>query len=160
MLNRNAKAPGNGGNLLARTLTPERVVVLEDKTKDAALRRLIGILAESPGVQDEETLATAVFKREALMSTGIGLGLAVPHVRLPSVKTLTMAVGIAPEGIDDYAALDDKPVHLIFLIAAPEGQHTEYLQLLAAISSRAKSKGDQLRAATEPESFYNVLLEA
>ena len=158
MLNLNPKASG-GGELLARVLTPERVFVLDETTKDAALKCLIGILADSPGVKDREALAEAVFKREALMSTGIGLGLAVPHVRLPSVTTLSMAIGIAPDGIDDYAALDDKPVYLIFLIGAPEGQHTEYLQLLAAISSRAKARGDQLRAIRDPAAFYSALLE-
>ena len=63
MLNRNQRTPGNGANLLARSLTPERVAVLDDKTKDAALRRLIGILADSPGVKDREALGIKGFSR-------------------------------------------------------------------------------------------------
>ena len=69
-----------------------------------------------------------------------------------------MAVGISQAGIEDYASLDDKPVHLIFLIAAPAGQHREYLQLLSAISSRAKTLNGRLLDCTEPDAFRRTLL--
>ena len=94
---------------------------------------MIDVLATSAQVRDKDELADAVFKREAIMSTGIGLGMAVPHVRIASVDELVMAIGISRPGIHDYASLDDKPVHLVFLIAAPKGQHAEYLRLLSGL---------------------------
>jgi PTS system nitrogen regulatory IIA component len=146
--------------LLRDTVTPERVFILDETTKDAALRTLIGVLATSPEVSDRNALETAVFKREELMSTGIGLGLAVPHVRIPSVSRMVMAVGISPSGIGDYNSLDDKPVHLVFLIAAPEGQHAEYLRLLSAISAQAKTLDDELSTCRDVEQFYTMLTNA
>jgi PTS system nitrogen regulatory IIA component len=143
-------------SMLRTVLAPDRVCFLDTTTKDASLRAVIERLAASPCVQDGEELTRAVFKREDLMSTGIGLGLAVPHVRLVSVTQLVMAVGISQQGIEDYASLDDKPVHLIFLIAAPQGQHAEYVRLLSVISTRAKFLGGHLLECPDPETFYRV----
>ena len=70
-----------------------------------------------------------------------------------------MAIGVSREGIVDYASLDDKPVHLVFLIAAPAGQHTEYLRLLSAISSRAKVLNGRLLQYDDAESFCRMLMD-
>lgn len=155
-----ANAGEEKSKMLQAVLAPDRVCLLEATTKDAALRAVIELLSTSPCIQSKDELTRAVFKREDLMSTGIGLGLAVPHVRLASVTKLVMAVGISRAGINDYASLDDKPVHLVFLIAAPEGQHAKYVRLLSVISSRAKSLDGRLLEHTEPETFYQVLMGA
>lgn len=144
---------------LRKALSSDRVLVLSDSRKEAALRSMIAVLARSAAIQNPEELADAVFSREELMSTGVGLGLAVPHVRLASVSELVMAVGISPDGLDDYGSLDDKPVHLVFLIAAPQSAHAEYLRLLSAISSRAKLLNGRLLACETPEVLCNILLE-
>ncbi len=145
--------------ILERALTPERVCFLESTTKDAALRDMIAVLATSQRVHDQDALTDAVFKREDIMSTGIGLGLAVPHVRIASVSELVMAIGISRPGISDYVSLDDKPVHVVFLIAAPEGQHFEYLKLLAAISSRAKALEGRLLDCSGTSALYELLMD-
>ena len=119
---------------------------------------MIGVLADSPEIRDKDELARAVFRREELMSTGIGLGLAVPHVRLASVRSMVMAVGVVPGGLADYPSLDDKPVRLVFLIAAPEGRHADYLRLLAAISSRAKALNGALLKCPDARTFYDTLV--
>lgn len=143
--------------LLRKALSCDRVCLLKEEHKDAALRRLVGVLSASPCIRDEAELAQAILDREELMSTGIGLGLAVPHVRLASVNELIMAVGISASGIADYASLDDKPVHLIFMIAAPAGQHAAYLRLLSVISSRAKALNGRLLGCPDAETFYRTL---
>ena len=144
--------------LIKQALDPHHVCILEPTTKREALRAMIDVLADSPSIGDNDELEQAVFRREALMSTGIGLGLAVPHVRLASVRQIVMAVGISRVGIADYASLDDKPVHLIFLIAAREGQHAQHLRLLSAISSRAKAFKESLLACTDAGTFYRMFV--
>jgi PTS system nitrogen regulatory IIA component len=153
------KATEDRASVLKNALSPTRVCVLESTTKDAVLRDMIDVITTSPRIRDKADLTRAVFERETLMSTGIGLGLAVPHVRLESVSKLTMAIGVSREGIMDYASLDDKPVHLVFLIAAPAGQHTEYLRLLSAISSRAKVLNGRLLQYDDAESFCRILMD-
>ncbi len=146
---------------VSRVLTPERVTLLDTTRKSDALQALIDLLAESPQVKDRDALARAVWQREELMSTGIGLGIAVPHVRLASVTDLVMAVGVSKAGVKDYESLDGQPVHIIFLIAARDDQHAEYLRLLAAISSRAKDPltRQRLLDAEDTEAIYAALTE-
>lgn len=74
------------------------------------------------------------------MSTGIGWGIAVPHVRLTSVKSPVMALGVSRKGIQDYDSLDGLPVHYIIMIAAGRDQHAEYLRLLSLVSTRMKDE--------------------
>jgi PTS system nitrogen regulatory IIA component len=123
---------------LSSVLTPERVGIIDCEDKESTLRQIIRLLATAPEVKDADELERGIFHREQLMSTGIGMGIAVPHVRLASVEKPTMAVGISSKGIKDYESLDDSPVHLIFMIAAGKDQHKQYLHLLSAVSRRLK----------------------
>lgn len=94
------------------------------------------------------------------MSTAIGRGIAIPHVRLASVTDLVMAVGISRTDIIDFQAIDDTPVRLLFMIAAAYNQHSYYLQTLSFFSSRLKSQElrDSLLEAETPLDAYNLLL--
>jgi PTS system nitrogen regulatory IIA component len=100
-----------------------------------------------------------ILKREELMSTAIGCGIAIPHVRLSSVTDLIVSVGISRTDIVDFNPLDDEPVRLVFMITAAQNQHTYYLQTLSWFSSRLKNKElrDSLLAAQTPQEVYDLL---
>ncbi|MFH1313514.1 MAG: PTS sugar transporter subunit IIA [Candidatus Eisenbacteria bacterium] len=119
-------------------LDPDRVVIIDETSKESALRLMTDVLARSPRIHDRTELARAIFERERLMSTGIGFGVAVPHVRLASVKELVMALGASRRDITDYESLDGKPVRIICMVAAGQNQHSEYLRALAAVSASLK----------------------
>ena len=119
-------------------LTKERVVVLDKGDKDTVLRRLADLLAESPMVKNREQLLKGILAREELMSTGIGFGVGVPHVRIDSVSDLVMAVAVCKKPITDYASLDNQPVQIVCMLAARSDQHTKYIRTLSAVSSRLK----------------------
>ena len=146
---------------LVEYLTPERVVILQSTTKADALKELIDVLVASDGGVTAEELTKEVWKREELMSTGIGNSLAIPHVRMAGVKAPAMAVGVAPTGIDDYDSLDKKPVFIIVLIAAPVGAHEIYIRLLASVAEVLKE--DALRGAVihacDPGEIHRILIE-
>jgi PTS system nitrogen regulatory IIA component len=133
-----AKLPADG--MIAKLLAPERVVFLDGALKENALKTLCAVLATSSLVPDEDKLAGAIFRREELMSTGIGFGVGVPHVRLEGVSDLVMALGIAREPLGDYASLDDVPVQIVCMVAAGSTQHPQYIRALSAISSRLKDE--------------------
>jgi len=151
------RSPISVGDVLDR----DRVRFLEGQTKKEALEELIDLLAETPQVTDREDLARGIFHREELMSTGIGLGMAVPHVRLPSVKGLIMAVGIAKRPILDYQSLDGEPVRAVFMIAASQRQHEEYLGLLSYISSLWKDEKvrQAVLDAEDAQEAYELLIK-
>ena len=101
-----------------------------------------------------------ILKREELMSTAIGRGIAIPHVRLSSVTDLVVSVGVSRTDIVDFHPLDDEPVRLVFMIAAAYNQHAYYLQTLSWFSSRLKNRELQdslLRAQTARE-VYDLLV--
>jgi PTS system nitrogen regulatory IIA component len=102
------------------------------KKKDN-LEALIRLVKNENLVEDAETLRRSVFSREELMSTGIGLGIAVPHVRIEDIQNIIIAIGINKNGIEDYDSLDGEPVRLVIMIIAGEKQHKEYLILLSQI---------------------------
>ena len=101
-------------------------------TKEQALDMLVDALAKHPAIKDPDVLRRSVFEREAVQSTGLGNGVAVPHVRIPEVQALTVALGIAPDGVD-FASLDNNPVQIIVLFATPKDAKKSYLSLLAKV---------------------------
>lgn len=121
-------------------LKPESVKLLQSDHKWGALEELADLIIQTGKMKSKEELMHALHQREDLMSTGIGWGIAVPHVRLASVKSPVMALGVSRKGIQDYDSLDGLPVHYIIMIAAGRDQHTEYLRLLSLVSTRMKDE--------------------
>ena len=122
---------------LSDHLRPEQVVDLTAVTKDAALQEMVAAAARSDAVEDELALLEAVRAREKILSTGIGLGIAIPHARIDAVSQFVVAVGRHAGGID-FESIDQRPVHIVVLIAGPADTQKPYLELLAQLSKRLK----------------------
>ncbi|MDY6914071.1 MAG: PTS sugar transporter subunit IIA [Planctomycetota bacterium] len=140
-------------------LTPERVILLAGSTKTEVLDELADLMVRADAGINHGQLQEAIHKREKLMSTGIGHGLAIPHVRLAGLRDPLMAIGVCRDGIDDYESLDNKPVRIVILIAAPAGQHEVYIRLLAKASDVLKLE-EIRRSIVEsdsPEEIYRIL---
>ncbi len=144
---------------LKNILSPERILFLNHSTKHDALIRLAENLATAPQVKDAKELSKEILKREDLMSTAIGRGIAIPHVRLASVTDLVMSVGISRCDIIDFEPIDDVPVRLLFMIAAAYNQHSYYLQTLSYFSAKIRNSElrDALLAAEDPIAAYQLL---
>ena len=127
-------------------------------SKHDALSELAHAVASTGAVEDVEALIQAVFDREAVMSTGIGSGVAIPHVRIEAVKQPVIGVGMSLDGID-FDTLDKAPVHVIVLFAMPAGSQKEYLKLLAQAMLMMKSEGftAKLLACTTEEEVVSLL---
>jgi PTS system nitrogen regulatory IIA component len=160
-LTRPAKPLRTDSVALRDVLSVERVRLLDCAKKDDALNILADALVTAPQVKDAKALRREVFEREALMSTGIGFGIGVPHVRLPTVSDLVIAVGINRRELPDYISLDERPVQIIFMVAARDNQHAHYLKTLAAISSLMKVAGvrESLLAAPDAAAVYDILTQ-
>lgn len=142
-------------------LSPDRVVLLDYASKHDVLVMMSEVLAKAPQVKNSAELLDAILKREALMSTAVGRGIAIPHVRLSSVTDLVMAVGISKRDILDFEAVDGNPVRLVFMIAAANNQHDYYLQTISHFS--AKLRNEELKSSllnsTDPAEVYALLCE-
>ena len=142
-------------------LSPDRVVLLDYASKHDVLVMMSEVLAKAPQVKNSAELLDAILKREALMSTAVGRGIAIPHVRLSSVTDLVMAVGISKRDILDFDAVDGNPVRLVFMIAAANNQHDYYLQTISHFS--AKLRNEELKSSllnsTDHAEVYALLCE-
>jgi len=141
-------------------LSPERVVFINHSSKHDALVQLSEVLATAPQVKNAAELTAEILKREELMSTGIGRGIAIPHVRLPSVTDLVMAVGVCRKPIEDFQAIDDQPVSLLFMIAAAYNQHSYYLKTISHFSAIFKQNDlvSEMVGAKDEAELFDILL--
>ena len=143
-------------------LSPDRIVFISQTSKHDALVELADVLATAPQVKDGAELTQEILKREELMSTAIGRGIAIPHVRLSSVTDLVMAVGVCRQPLEDFQTIDDEKVNLLFMIAAAYNQHSYYLKTISHFSAKLK-KNDLRTAMTNASSeqeVYDLLLKA
>ena len=146
---------------LKEILNPAHVTLMETDSKDAALIQMLDNLDQSGAITNKQTITEGIFQREKLMSTGIGLSIGIPHVRMDGIENLLMAVGVSTVDITDYESLDGKSVRLIFMILAGKDQHTLHIKTMAAISSRLKNPvlREMLVQSKDTETIYKLLTE-
>ena len=133
-------------------LNPHLVAFLDVSTQDEAIDALIDQLEEK--LDDTEAFRQAIFQRERLVSTGIGMGVAIPHAKMKSFSDFFIVVGIQRKKGLDWNGLDKIPVKLIFMIGGPEDRQTEYLQILSLLTAAIKDaelRKELLKAACSEE---------
>jgi len=121
----------------AKFLTPESIIQLEGATKKAVLDEIVDFAA-TKCTMDENQLREAIWKREKMMTTGVGQGLALPHIRVPGFPQPLVIIGICKTPISDYKSLDNEPIKLVVFIAADENDQEAYLKLLGSVSFKLK----------------------
>lgn len=123
---------------LSELLREESVSVnLKAATKEAVIEELVDLLVKAEDVKDRDMVIKAVHDREELMSTGIGQGIGIPHAKTEAVERLVAVFGKSERGVD-FNALDNKPVHIFFLLLSPEDQSGPHVKVLARISRLLK----------------------
>jgi PTS system nitrogen regulatory IIA component len=159
-VNMNERKPLPGDLVLKSVLESERVIFIDGLDKEGTLRKLVDVLSTDGRVHDKDALLTAIFRREDLMSTGIGMGIGVPHVRIDSVDDIVMAVGVSRDAVADYESLDDDPIRIICMIAARSDQHAKHIKLLSAVSKLLKDAGirEQILACESTECVYEMFV--
>jgi fructose-specific phosphotransferase system IIA component len=148
--------------LLTELLTVERIrIPLQARTKDELLAELVDVCADSDHIDDRQDVLRAVREREAVLSTGIGHGVAIPHGKSAAVTELRMAAGRTAEPMD-FDALDGAPVSLFFLLIGPESAAGPHIKALSRISRlvRQDEVRRRLTAARTAEDFLQALQEA
>ncbi len=120
-------------------LNEEQIIFLTAKTRDEALRQLIENLAANGKLNNPKAFYQAILEREGVISTGIGMGIAIPHAKLPEYDNFFIAIGILEKGLD-WQSLDDIPVRLIVMIGGPDDRQTQYLKILSELTLFLRDK--------------------
>jgi nitrogen PTS system EIIA component len=146
--------------VLEPLLAPDAVFdIAPEQDKQSAILFLGRKACDSAGVPRPDAVLEALWERERILSTGIGLGIAVPHVRHPAVPREVMRVGRSRGGMA-FDAIDAKPVHAIFTLLMPAGRQRRHVEILAAIAAALKedARREAVFAAPDAATFVQRLL--
>ncbi len=145
---------------ISEILIKESIIAdLAADNKTGVLQELADAVAQSTQASSNE-IAAVIKEREALGSTGIGGGIAIPHGKLDGVESVTVGFGLSIKGIE-YDSLDDKPVHIFFLLLTPENSTGGHLKVLAQISKLLKMDHfkERLKSAGSVNEIYEIIME-
>lgn len=139
---------------ISHYLNDQLVTFLDVSSRDQALEKLVEVLDKRGKIIDKKAFYAAIQEREKIVSTGIGMGVAIPHAKLSGYKDFFIAIGIQSHTGIEWNALDSLPVRLVFMIGGPENLQTEYLKILSRLTMAVKDeerRKKMLKAKTASE---------
>ncbi|NIR47788.1 PTS sugar transporter subunit IIA [candidate division KSB1 bacterium] len=140
-------------------LTEDRVKIpLESLEKERIIEEMVNMIDRSVNLKNKDQILKAVLDREAVMSTGVGEEVAIPHGKSNGVDDIIAALGITREPID-FKSLDDKPVRLVWLLVGPEDKTGPHLKALSRISRLMHKREfrDRLLESRAPKQMLDVI---
>lgn len=140
---------------LAHYLSPKRICFLHTATRDETLRALVKAAHDEGVLSECQAFYDALLRREQIVTTGIGMGVAIPHAKLETLQEFFIVIGILRRGVD-WQALDGAPVRLIFMIGGPDSRQKEYLHILSALTTALKEE-DRRKKMLHASSAEEVL---
>ena len=134
---------------------------LRARSKRDAIAELVELLESARGIDSQGEVLDRVLRREAMMSTGIGNGVAIPHGKAKLVDRMVAACGVSSEGIE-FESVDGEPAKLFILLVAPETGGALHVKVLANISRLLKEESvrQSLREASNADAFVAALRAA
>jgi PTS system nitrogen regulatory IIA component len=147
---------------LSELLNPEAISPrLKARAKREAIAELVELLESAHRLDSHGEILDRVLRREAMMSTGIGNGIAIPHGKAKLVDRLVAVCGVAPEGIE-FESVDGEPATLFVLLVAPESGGAMHVKVLANISRLLKEESVRrtLRESGSADAFLAALKTA
>ncbi|MBR2723317.1 MAG: PTS sugar transporter subunit IIA [Lentisphaeria bacterium] len=140
-------------------ITRDSVLILDGTDKLQIMDEIISRAADLTKL-NRDTVYRLTWKREKMMTTAVGKGLALPHIRVNDIPAPVIIIGVAKNDIADYVAQDGKPVRVIVFMAAPDENQDAYLQLLGSVSRKMREDGviEKLLESTENAAvLYNTV---
>ena len=147
---------------LTEILNPQAVNTrLRARSKRDAIAELVELLEAAHAIDSQGEVLDRVLRREAMMSTGIGNGVAIPHGKAKLVDRMVAACGVSSEGVE-FESVDGEPATLFILLVAPESGGALHVKVLANISRLLKEETvrQSLRQASGPDAFLAALRAA
>ena len=135
-------------------------IPLQATEKYQSITELVDLLAQNGKLDDYHTALQAVLDREAVRSTGVGQGFAIPHGKTSAVKQLVIALGKLDQPID-FDSIDGQPVTMIVLLVSPTDKTGPHIQAIARISRLMMDQNlrQLLWNATSADEFYQYIVD-
>ncbi|MBS4170140.1 Uncharacterized protein NEOC95_000860 [Neochlamydia sp. AcF95] len=132
---------------ISKYLDSRNILFMSAEDRDEALHTIVENLHQNRFLHDKEAFYQAILEREKVVSTGIGMGVAIPHAKLKGYESFFIAIGILQKGVD-WNSLDGSPVRIIIMIGGPDDKQTEYLQILSALTIAVKDENRRKKMLT------------
>nr|NGY95108.1 hypothetical protein [Neochlamydia sp. AcF84] len=132
---------------ISKYLDSRNILFMSAEDRDEALHTIVENLHQNRFLHDKEAFYQAILEREKVVSTGIGMGVAIPHAKLKGYESFFIAIGILQKGVD-WNSLDGSPVRIIIMIGGPDDKQTEYLQILSALTTAVKDENRRKKMLT------------
>lgn len=135
-------------------LDKDNVAFLTSKNRNEAISELVDLLHRSKRLKEKNVFYKKIIERERIISTSVGMGVAVPHAKINECSDFFIALGIMKSHKIKWNSIDNIPVRLIFMIGGPEVKQNEYLQLLSKLTLVIKNdflRRNILRASSKEE---------
>ncbi len=141
-------------------LDPRYVFFLEAATKEETIAKIIDSLEPLFDNKGKEIFLKAVREREELVSTGLGMGVAVPHAKASILSDFFIAIAVLKKGVD-WGALDGAAVRLVVMIGGPANRPGDYLQILSrlTLALKAEERRKKILQVTEAQEIVDLLAE-
>jgi PTS system nitrogen regulatory IIA component len=143
---------------LSRLISTGRITRLAEDNKDDCLRSLVKCLSESESLGNEDSIFEAIMDRERLLSTGFGLGLAIPHAKLNIIDDFIVGLAIHRDGVP-FDSLDELPVHILVMILGPDQKQDEYLKVLSRVTAFLKDQREKILSLEDNEEIYKLTFD-
>ena len=147
---------------LSDIITRDSVIPnLKARDKTGVLKELAEVICNAEPSIDKDALVKVLEEREKLGSTGIGDGVAIPHGKLNGISKPYMSFGRSKSGVD-FDSMDTQPVHLFFLLLAPENSAGAHLKVLAKIAKMLKNTSfrKKLLEARDRDEIYDIIVQS
>lgn len=123
---------------ISNYLDERLITFFEAKDQEEILKTLVDLLEQEGKLHDKKAFYQAILEREKIISTGIGIGVAIPHAKLKGYDEFFVAIGVQKSQGVEWEAIDGLPVRIIFMIGGPDNSQTEYLNILSMITTAIK----------------------
>lgn len=140
-------------------LDEDRIINLSSIDKTDVIKELLNTLNDPEVFLDYEVVLHELIERENLITTGIGVGIAVPHIRSKHVFRNAISIGVSHTGID-WQSFDLMPVKIVILILGKALSHDEFLFILSKLTTILKeaTNREYILNATHPEDIYQLFV--
>ena len=139
-------------------LSPKRLGIINAPDKASALRQTLELFRDCPYINDFEQFSAEILQRESVLSTGIGFGVGIPHVRSKQVRESISALTVLRKPVE-FGSIDNLPVNILIMIGMPAGEQELYLKYLSRITMRFQNAEfrEKVGACTTTEELTRLI---
>lgn len=142
---------------ISKYLDERLISFISADNRDEVLRLMTDNLSQNGVLKNRDLFFDSLLEREKIVSTGIGMAVAIPHAKLAGYDDFFIAIGILQKGVD-WESLDGSPVRIVFMIGGPDDKQTEYLQILSGLTMAIKDEDRRRKILTmnSPEAIMSL----